>query len=104
MSTFYVLPPRPHVGRSFAAFLQTWFPDLDWPRDAWADLAEALAAAAGDHPDVYVVYRDDLPEGEEPGRALADGFGAEEGDEVIEVVPGGGPAEVTARRWQVRAA
>jgi hypothetical protein len=104
MSTFYVLPPRPLLGRRFAAFLTTWFPGLDWQGSAWPDLAETLGAAAGSHPDVYVVYREDLPEGTDPARALAEGFGAEAGDEVIEILPGGGPADVTARRWRLPAA
>jgi hypothetical protein len=47
-----------------------------------------------------VVYREDLPEGEEPERALTDGFGAEAGDDVFEV--SAGPAGMTARHWQVR--
>jgi hypothetical protein len=103
MSTFYLLPPRPLLGRRFAEFLKTWFPGLDWSGPACAGLAETLGVAAGAHPDVYVVHREDLPEGEEPARALVDGFGAEEGDEVIELLPGGDGAPVTARRWRLRA-
>jgi hypothetical protein len=100
MSTFYLLPTRPQLGRHFAAFLRQWFPGLDWPGRAWPDLAEALTAAAEGRPDVYVVYREDLPDGEDPARALADGFGAEAGDEVIEVLAEDGTA-VTARRWRL---
>jgi hypothetical protein len=101
MSTFYVLPPRPQLGRQFAAFLQTWFPGLDWT-GAWPDLAEALGATAAGRPDVYVVYREDLPEGEDPACALADGFGAAPGDEVVELLPAAGPAKVMTRRWKMR--
>lgn len=97
MSTFYLLPPRPYLGERFASYLQGLFPGLRWDRAVWSNLADGLAAAATCQPGVYVVYREELPEGEDMERALADGFGAEPGDEVIEVRPG----EPAARRWQV---
>jgi len=102
MSTFYVLPPRPLLGARFADYLQTLLPGLDWSPNGWPDLVEMLSAAASRHSDVYVVYREDLPEGEEPGRALADGFGAETGDEVIEVCAAPEPGGMSARRWHIR--
>lgn len=98
MSIFYVLPSRPVFGRRLADFLKTWLPDIDCRGRAGADLAETLAAALVP-PDVFVVYREDLPEGEETGAALLAGFGAEPGDQVVEIVPGQGPAGVLARRW-----
>ena len=104
MSTFFLLPPRPELGQRFAAFLNSWFPGLDWHGVGWTDLAETLAATAASHPDVFVVYREDLPEGEDTARALVDGFGAEEGDVVVEIVPGTGAVGTAARRWQLRAA
>jgi hypothetical protein len=101
MSTFYLLPPRPYLGERFASYLQGLFPGLRWDRAVWANLADGLAAAATCHPGVYVVYREELPVGEDVERALADGFGAEAGDEVIELRPAGRPGELTVRRWQV---
>jgi hypothetical protein len=97
VSTFYLLPSRPFVGERFAEHLKTLFPGLEWGSSSWADLADTLCAAAG-RPDVYVVFRDDLPDNEDPARGLADGFGAERGDEVIEVGPGTRPGDLTARR------
>ncbi len=94
MSTFYVLPPRPLVGRQLAQFLQGILPDLDWS-DEHGVLAEAVAAAAGERPDVYVVFREDLPEGVPLPRALVEDFGAAPGDVVVEA--SGGRAE----RWRV---
>ena len=99
MSTFYLLPPRPVVGERFAGYLRALFPGLDWASDSWAELAEALGAAAAGRPDVYVIHREDLPANEDPARALAEGFGADLGDEVIEVRSGTKPGELTARRW-----
>ncbi len=63
-----------------------------------------MLATTASLPDVYVVFREDLPEGEPTHRALADGFGAETGDEVVEVKPGGRPGELVARRWAVSGA
>jgi hypothetical protein len=100
VSTFYLLPPRPFLGERFATYLQSIFPGLRWDRSTWANLAEALSAAATCHPDVYVVHREDLAD-EPATRALVDGFGAEPGDEVIEVYPGGRPGELAARRWRI---
>ena len=103
MSCFYLLPSRPELGERFASYLKDLFPGLDWPSSAWTDLAENLGAAAGRTPDVFVVYREELPEGEDPTTALTDSFGAEAGDEVVEVLPGK-PGELRTRRWKLGAA
>jgi hypothetical protein len=103
VSTFYLLPSRPLLGERFAAYLQNFFPGLDWGSPRWPELADALAAVAAGQPDVYVVYREELPEGEDAAAALADGFGAAAGDEVIEIVPGALPAALTAKRWRLGA-
>jgi hypothetical protein len=103
MSIFYLMPPRPLLGDRFAAFLQTFFPGLDWDSSQRLDLADVLSEAAGRN-DIYVVFRDDLPRDEPLGNALVHGFGAEAGDEVVEVRPGGRPGEMIARRWRVDAA
>ena len=63
MSTFYLLPPRPCLGECFASFLQGLFPGLTWDHSV---LAETLTAAASRHADVYLVFPEELPEGEEP--------------------------------------
>jgi hypothetical protein len=102
MSTFYLLPPRPYLGERFAGYLRTLFPGLDWTSATWPRLAESLCTAA-QQPDVYVVCREELPAGENPARALVDGFGAQAGDEVVEVRPSGKSGELTAQRWRVPA-
>jgi hypothetical protein len=100
MSIFYLMPPRPLLGDHFAAFLQTFFPGLDWDSSERTNLADVLGEAAGGR-GVYVVYRDDLSREETPAQALVNGFGAEVGDEVVEVRPSGRAGEMTARRWRV---
>lgn len=101
MSTFYLLPSRPFVGACFAHYLEALFPGLHWDREAWANLAEGLDAATACHPDVFVVYREEMPPDEDPVTALTTGFGAEPGDEVIELHAGACQGEWTVRRWQL---
>ncbi len=104
MARIYLLPPRPLLGEHFANYLRGLFPGLDWDEEARINLAEGLEAAATCFPEVFVVYRDDLPEGESTYRALVDGFGAEEGDEIIEIRAGRRPGELIAQRWCLRVA
>jgi hypothetical protein len=101
MSTFYLLPPRPFLGECLAGLLRPLFPDVDWAGPVGVEMGEVLARNIGHCPDVYVVHREELPEGESPGRGLADGFGAEAGDEVIEIRSGNRAGELTACRWRL---
>src|SRR5947209_5286317 len=89
MSTFYVLPSRALLGQRVAEFLGSVFPGLDWPRTQWRDLAELLGDQALRHADVYVVYREDLPEGMPLDETLVQDCGAAAGDAVVEVALGG---------------
>jgi hypothetical protein len=100
MSLFYLLPPRPLLGEQFASFLQSVFPGLDWDPTSRTQLADLLGTTV-QRPDVFVVFRDELPFGEGPTRALMDGFGAEPGDEIIEVRPGTPPGGMSTRRWRL---
>lgn len=101
MAIFYLLPPRSQLGDQFAAYLQKLFPGLDWDVAMRHNLAEALGQAVLCHPDVYVVFRDELPEADTTVQALAYGYGAESGDEVVEVRVGVRPGEVVSRRWRM---
>src|SRR5579871_5566713 len=101
MSIFYLLPPRPFLGDRFADFLQTLFPGLAWDSTDRINLADILGNAAGEREDVYVIYRDDLPREGSTAQAIVDGFGAEVGDEIVEVRPGSKAGELISRRWRV---
>ena len=81
MATFYLLPPRALLGQKLLATLG--IPDLQLPH--CVELAETLSKVV-EAIGAYVVYRDDLPPGNDPAQSLRDGYGAEAGDEVIEVV------------------
>ena len=78
--------------------------DGDWDDRMRLNLADGLASAATARPGVYVVFRDDLPEGESTYHALVDGCGAEDGDEIIEVRLGPRRGELLNQRWRLRTA
>jgi hypothetical protein len=101
MAVFYLLPPRSLLGDHCAELLQRFLPGLDWDAATRMQLVEALTAAAADGRDVYVIHREDLPPGEPPGRALIEAFGAQAGDEVVEVRPQSHAGELSACRWRV---
>lgn len=101
MSIFYLMPPRPFLGDRFADFLQALFPGLAWDSSSRLSLAELLGDAVVKRDDVYVIYREDVPREMIPAQALRDNFGAEPGDEVVEVRPGSRPGEITTRCWRV---
>ena len=97
MSVFYVLPPRPVFGDRIAAFLQGFLPGLDFDAASRTGLADAVAEFTGGETDAYLIFRDELPSGERLAQALADGFGAEEDDEVVEIRA----AEAVVVRWRL---
>ncbi len=80
MSTFYLLPPRILAGHQLLALLGL----AGNQPDRLLELCEAVARAV-ENGETFVIYREDLPAGEDPAQALVDGFGAEPGDEVIEI-------------------
>src|SRR5262245_44821855 len=99
MSTFYVMPSRPLLGRLFGEFLTSFFPGLQWNEDDWPDLGEALGAAARIQPELYVLFREDLATDDDVAACLVRDFGAEPGDQIIEVeARSDGPS---VRYWQV---
>ena len=83
MATFYVLPPRDCLDRAVTDLFTKLLPGLPLPADTWAAVTEHLSASWP--ADVFLVPRDDLPEGESLVDGLATGFGAEAGDRVVEV-------------------
>ena len=97
MSRFFLLPSRLTLGRLYGELLTTLFPGLTWRQQDWLDLAELLGSAAQSHPDVFVVYREDLPDDVPVDHALRHDFGAQPGDEVVEVTPGPGLPHISVK-------
>jgi hypothetical protein len=92
MATFYVLPPRASLERVVGELLGQLLPGLPLPADSWDVIADRLGSSGHWPDDVYLVPRDDLPEGESLAQALTAAFGAEPGDRVIEINGRKGPA------------
>ncbi|VTR92249.1 unnamed protein product [Gemmata massiliana] len=84
MATFYLLPPRECLERAVSDLFTKLLPGLPLPADAWDALAGQLASATGWAEDVFLVPRDELPDGD-PAPALVEGFGADPGDQVVDV-------------------
>jgi len=102
VATFYLLPPRTFLADRLAFFLKSVLPGLDWIRVRPGDLTDVLGTAVAGEPDVFLVHREDLVD-DDVETALRAGFGAEAGDDVIEVRAGARPGEMTARRWKLAA-
>ena len=85
MATFYLLPPRESLNDALGQALARFLPGLPLPVDTWDVIADRLAESAAWPADVFLIPRDDLPDGESPDEALVRNFGAEPGDRVIEV-------------------
>ena len=99
MATFYLLPSRLALGQRYSDFLSAVFPGLSWSRGAWSDLAETLGSTATSHAGVYVVFREDVADANDPEESLARDFGAETGDDIIELHS----ATLAVRRWKMGA-
>jgi hypothetical protein len=100
MSTFYLLPPRSVLIDRLLDCMQTWLPGLDVAAADREDLLASLCAVLPGK-DVFVVHREDLPAGEGSEQALVDGYGATQGDEVIEVRSTSRVGEFASRRWRI---
>lgn len=97
MATFYLLPPRECLERAVADLFAKLLPGLPLPAGAWDVIAGQFAAPGGGAGEVFLVPRDELPD-DEAARALADGYGAEPGDRVVDV-----SLARPARTWAVGA-
>jgi len=84
MATFFVLPPRDVLEATVSSVFGKLLPGLPLPVDVWGTLSEHLARSANWPDDVFLVPRDELPEGD-TAEALAEGYGADDSDRVVEV-------------------
>lgn len=91
MATFYILPPRACLEDALGDVLSRFLPGVPLPADIWDVVAECLSGGAGWPRDLFLVTRDDLPAGVPTAASLAESFGAEPGDRVVEVGAATGP-------------
>jgi hypothetical protein len=85
MARFYVLPPRSFVGQQYASLLREFFPGRPIDRYELSDLAESLAANVEKDPHAIVIFEEDLADDAPVEIVLRRDFGAEPGDEIIDI-------------------
>jgi hypothetical protein len=101
MATFYILPPRSVVTSLLANHLENALAGLPWNTHDVQQITELLSESLLARPDVYVVFREDLPAEDLATQSLRDGFGAEAGDTIIEFTPGNKPGQFQTNQWRL---
>jgi hypothetical protein len=104
MATFYVLPAPGFLAQVYERHLHVLFPGLRWNGETVAHIVTHVSQAAASHPDIYLVRQHELAENTDVVQALVDAFGAEIGDEVIEMHAGPRLGEWRVRRRVVKRA
>jgi hypothetical protein len=99
MATFYLLPPRESLERMLGDVLTRLLPGLPLPAESWDVVTDRIGSVANWPDDVFLVPRDDLPDGEPVASALVAAFGAEPGDRIVEV----SLAQKAPRSWVLAA-
>lgn len=82
MATFYLLPPRESWEQAVALFFQRHFPGMNFDpslAEQWLETIQACQTG-----EVYLIHREDLA-GTDTATELVQGFGAGNGDRVIEI-------------------
>ncbi|HEY2787006.1 MAG TPA: hypothetical protein VGJ05_18745 [Fimbriiglobus sp.] len=95
MTTFVILPPRELVEHAVHGFVEALLPGMVIPDGLWERIVEEVLSEAK----VYSLHREDLPETDDLAGALADGFGAEAGDRVVELALPRGREAGPVRAW-----
>jgi len=85
MARFYVLPPLEHVELALSRFFADWLPGLPLGPAAARRMLEVLVGEPADDSAAFIVHRDHLPGSGNLIADLTQGFGAEDGDEAIEI-------------------
>lgn len=99
MAVFYVLPPKEHFEHAVAEFLKPWLPGCPVGPEAARALLAAVVGEPADDSSAFVVHREELPGLGDAVDDLVIGFGAECGDEAIEIVREG--SRITAKRHRI---
>ncbi|MGL6076493.1 MAG: hypothetical protein ACRC8S_20250 [Fimbriiglobus sp.] len=89
MSTFLILPAREVMEHHLAAFVSGWLPGVPLPMDLWQTLVNEAVGLPGEHSTHFVIHRGELPGLGSVVEDLIAGYGAEPGDEILEVTANG---------------
>ena len=104
MATFYVLPPRECLEQAVTAFCERVLPGVPVGSAACEAFLAAVSGELSAEDDVFFLHREDLPAADDVEAELTAGFGAEPGDEVVEIGLAAGSVPARVRRWAVGAA
>jgi hypothetical protein len=88
MSRFIILPPREVIEHHLATFVGGWLPGVPLPVDLWQTLLNAAIGYPTDDSPFYVIHRCELPSSGSIMEDVMELYGAESGDEIIEITPG----------------
>jgi hypothetical protein len=98
MATFYVIPPRECLEQAVAEFLNRVLPGLPTDPRVTESILAAVEFEANRVDDVYLIHREDLPGLGRLDHDLREGYGAEPGDQVIEISATVGGCSASMRR------
>jgi hypothetical protein len=102
MARFYVLPPRSVVADCMARSLRLSLPGLPIPVYTMEDLLDVLQSSYDEEMEVFVIFREEVPDGMDLEIAMADAFGADCGDEITELrLTAAG--HLASRSWRLEA-
>jgi hypothetical protein len=102
MATFLILPPRELIEHAVCSFANRLIPGFAVPPGLWERFIDELVTPFEQEADgpVFLLHREDLAEGS-VGEGLIDGFGAEQGDRVIEIDSPRPQGPGAVRRWAI---
>lgn len=100
MAVFYVLPPRAMVAERAGLEWSRMFPGLD-VNEAVAAMLPYITDTLEERADVHVIFREDLVGEQDTMMELIDGFGAESGDQLVEVRWPEVTAVPSVRVWRI---
>jgi hypothetical protein len=83
MADFLLLPPRPVVGEELARAIRQYLPGVRVRAAECVKFLEYLAERADRQ--VFLVYPEDMPDGENIDTAIRDGYGADDEDRIVRV-------------------
>lgn len=97
VATFVILPPRELLEHAIHGSVEALLPGFPVPPGLWERILGEVIVGSEVHP----LHREDLPESDDIGTTLAEGFGAEPGDHVVETSLPRGRDPGPVRTWRV---
>jgi hypothetical protein len=101
MATFYVLPPRECLEQALSQFCGQVLPGMPVPVDLCEQFLTHWANGLSEMSESLCLHREDLPATGDMQTDLVEAFGAEVGDQVVEIAWSGGSAPAPVRTWTI---